>query len=276
MPFDPLTGALINGGISAVLGVTQGIASGAAAEQKYVNDLAFQDANTEFAAWNADFTKTYTDALSQQQYWQQTVNYNQNLAYTKSLQNYELVKAYNQTEFVGQTRQAAAGNFVRSSKALSQAMAERSMQDAVALQQYNVAALKGRASVRASGQEGASIDRLINDYARQAGDMATIMQINQGLRNRQYNREQAGAVANYLSQYNSQDFYQMQPYMEPIAPFAPLPALLAPAAPTMTGSGPSGAGAALKIGENLVGAAATGVSTYSSLSQWTGSGKTGG
>ncbi|MCP9771627.1 hypothetical protein KBY66_03140 [Synechococcus sp. Tobar12-5m-g] len=276
MPFDPLTGALINGGINAVLGVTQGVASGAAAEQQYLNDLAFQDANAEFAQWQSEFTKTYTDAQSQQQYWQETVNYNQNLAYSKSLQNYELVKAYNQAELVGQTRQAAGGNFVRSSEALSQQFAERSMQDAVALQQYNVAALKGRASIRASGQEGASIDRLINDYSRQAGDYSTILNINQNLRNRQYNREQAGQVAQYLSQYNSQDFYQAQPYMEPIAPFAPLPALLAPAAPTMTGSGPSGAGAALKIGENLLGAAATGVNTYSSLSKWTGSGKTGG
>ena len=256
--------------------MTEGIAGGAARAQQYKNDRAYQDANSTFAKWQASFTQRLTDAQSQQQYWQETVNYNQSLAYSKSLKNYELVKAYNQAELVGQTRQAAGGNFVRSSEALSQQFAERSMQDAVALQQYNVAALKGRASIRASGREGASIDRLINDYARQVGDMETITQINQNLRNRQYNREQAGAVAQYLSQYNSQDFYQMQPYMEPIAPFAPLPSLLAPAAPTMTGSGPSGAGAALKIGENLVGAAATGVSTYNSLSQWTGSGKTGG
>jgi hypothetical protein len=113
---------------------------------------------------------------------------------------------------------------------------------------------------------------MINDYVRQVGDYQTIQQINEGFRTRQYTREQAGQVAEYLSRYNSQTFYEMQPYMEPVAPFAPLPALLEAPAPTMTGSGPSGAAAALRIGGAVLSGVQTGISTYSTLKSYTGGG----
>lgn len=262
---DPLTGSLILGGLNAGLGMLQGAAANAAAQQDYTNQVAFQNANTKFARWQAGFNAKVTDANAQYNYWQETVNYNQNLAYSRSLQNYELLKEIAQADVVGQTRTAAGANFMRSSEAISQAAAEASMSEAVALQQYQVAALKARARAMAGGQEGASVDRLINDYARQVGDFQTIQEINQGLRERQYTREQAGVVAQYLSQYNSQTFYSTQPYMEPIAPFAPLPALLEAPAPTMTGSGPSGAAAALRIAGGLMGGVSTGFSTYTGL-----------
>jgi hypothetical protein len=144
-------------------------------------------------------------------------------------------------------------------------MAERSMQDAVAYQQYTVQALKARATVMAGDQEGASVDRYFNDYARQVGDYATLSQISQGLADRQYTRQQAGVVADYLSKYNSQSFYEMQPYMEPIAPFAPLPSLLQAPAPTMTGGAPSGAAAALGAGSAVMGGFNSYVGTLSAI-----------
>ena len=91
-----------------------------------------------------------------------------------------------------------------------------------------------------------------------------------GTRSRQYTREQAGQIAEYLSRYNSQSFYEMQPYMEPVAPFAPLPALLEAPAPTMTGSGPGGGAAALRIGGALLGGVKTGFSTYQGLKKYAG------
>lgn len=139
------------------------------------------------------------------------------------------------------------------------------MSEAVAFQQYQVAALKARSRAMATEQEGATIDRLFNDYARQVGDYQTIQAINEGLRTRQYTREQAGAVAQYMSQYNSQSYYQAQPYMEPIAPFAPLPALLDAPAPTMTGSGPSDAAAGLRIASGIMGGVNAGFSTFATL-----------
>jgi hypothetical protein len=126
----------------------------------------------------------------------------------------------------------------------------------------------------ASDQEGNSIDRLVNDYARQVGDYQTIQDINQALRTRQYKREQAGMVAQYLSQYNSQTFYEAQPHMEPIAPFAPLPSLLAAPAPSMTGSGPSAGAAALNIGTSILGGVSAGMNMHSQMSQYKTSGKT--
>lgn len=272
---DPLTGGLVLGGAQAVMGVLGGIANYQAQKQDYRNQRAFQDANGRFAQWQADFNRRVTDANAQYNYWQETVNYNQNLAYSRSLKSYELLKEIRQAEVVGQTRAAAAADFALSSEAVSQQMAEAAMQDAVAYQQYQVAALKARSRVTAGDQAGASIDRLINDYARQVGDYQTIQDINEGLRTRQYSRQQAGQVAQYLSQYNSQSFYEAQPYMEPMAPFAPLPSLLSAPAPTMTGSGPSGAAAALNIGTGILGGVQTGFNTYGQLKQYTSSGKSG-
>jgi hypothetical protein len=97
------------------------------------------------------------------------------------------------------------------------------------------------------------VDRIVNDYARQLGDYETLQSINRGLRTRQYTREQAGQVAQYLNRWNSQQFYEEQPYIDPVPPFAPLPTLLTPAPPSMTGAGPSGAAAALNIGTALMG-----------------------
>lgn len=272
MILSPLAGGLLMGGANALLSGMQGILGSSAAQQDYVNQRAFQSANTRFAAWQADFNRKATDASAKYNYWQETVNHNQNLAYAKSLRIFELTKALNQADVVGQTRAAAGADFARTSEALSQAMAERSMQDAVALQQYTWAALRGRASVMAREQDGATIDRLIDDYARQAGDYETIASINAGLQSRQYSREQAGAVAQYLSAYNSQPFYEAQPYLEPIAPFAPLPALLEAPAPTITGTAPGGAGA-LRIGTAILGGVSTGMDTYGALSRYTSSGK---
>jgi len=262
---DPLVGGLILGGLQGGMGILGGMAESAAAQQDYVNQRAFQNANTKFAQWQAGFNQRITNANAEYNYWQETVNYNQNLAYSRSLQNYERLKEIAQADVVGQTRAAAGAAFVRSSEAINQAAAEASMSEAVAFQQYQVAALKARSRAMAGGQEGGSVDRLINDYARQVGDYQTIQDINEGLRTRQYSREQAGAVAQYLSQYNSQSFYEAQPYMEPMAPFMPLPALLEAPAPTMTGSGPSGAAAGLRIMGGLVGGVSAGFNTFAQL-----------
>lgn len=262
---DPIVGGIILGGLNAGMGVLGGMAETAAAKQRYVNDVAFQNANTEFARWQAGFNQRVTNANAEYNYWQETVNYNQNLAYSRSLENYERLKEIAQVDVVARTRAGAASNFVRTSEAINQSAAEASMSEAVAFQQYQVAALKARSRAMATEQEGATIDRLFNDYARQVGDYQAIQAINEGLRTRQYTREQAGAVAQYMSQYNSQSYYQAQPYMEPIAPFAPLPALLDAPAPTMTGSGPSDAAAGLRIASGIMGGVNAGFSTFATL-----------
>jgi hypothetical protein len=267
---------IILGAAQAGMGIMGAITGYQAQKQDYLNQKAFQGANSQYASWQAGFNRRVTDANAQYNYWQETVNYNQNLAYTRSLRSYELLKEIRQAEVVGQTRAAAGASFALSSEALSQQMAEASMQDAVAYQQYQVAALKARGQVLAGNQEGNSIDRLVNDYARQVGDYQTIQSINEGLRTRQYNREQAGQVAQYLSQYNSQTFYESQPYMEPIAPFAPLPSLLAAPSPTMTGSGPSAGAMALGIGTSILGGVQTGLNVAGQLGQYKSSGKSGG
>lgn len=261
---------------SAGLGIIQSAASYQAQKQDYLNQKAFQNANSKFANWQAGFNARVTDANAQFKYWTETVNYNQQRAYTNSLRNFELIKSVRQAETVAQTRAAAGAAFVQDSDAVSQAYQEASMQEAVAMQQYRWRALQARASVQAMGQEGRSVDRIVNDYARQEGDYATLMDINQKLRTRQYNRQQAASVTEYLSRWNSQQFYEEQPYIDPIAPFAPLPTLLTPPPPSMTGSGPSAGAAALNIGTSILGGIQTGISMGSQLNALkTPSGSTG-
>jgi len=262
--------ALAFGAAQAGLGLLSAGAEGAAAKQDYANQAAFQNANTQFARWQAGFNARVADANAQYNYWQETVNYNQNLAYSRSLRNYETLKAIAQADVVEQTRSAAGAAFVGNTQAINQQAAEASMREAVAQQQYQVAALKARGRARASEQEGATIDRLLNDYVRQVGDYQTIQAINEGFRTRQFSREQAAQVAEYLSRYNSQTFYQEQPYMEPVAPFAPLPALLEAPAPSMTGSAPSSAATALRMGGALLGGVNAGLEMYGTLTKLSG------
>lgn len=245
---------------SAALGIAQSVAGYQAQKQEYLNQKAFQNANSQFASWQAGFNARVTDANAQYKYWADTVNYNQQLAYTNSLRNFELIKSVRQAEVVQQTRAAAGASYVQDSQALSQAYQEASMQEAVAMQQYRWRALQARASVQAMNQEGRSIDRIVNDYARQEGDYMTLMDINQRLRTRQYSREQAAQVAQYLSRWNSQQFYEEQPYIDPIAPFAPLPTLLTPPPPSMTGGKPSAGAALLNVGTAILGGVQTGLS----------------
>jgi hypothetical protein len=249
---DPVTMGLGIGLARTGLNIFGAIAGNNAEQQEYLNQKGFQEANSVYAGWKSTVDLAMAGANQEQAYWQQTVQYNQDLAYARSQRNVDLVRAINQADTVRQTREGAGAQFILSSEANQQRLAEQAMADAVALQQYTVAALKNRASIRANPQAGASIDRLMNDFVRQEGDYRTITGINEGLRNRQFRREQAGVVAQYLSAYNSQAFYEAQPYLEPMAPFVPLPALLEPPPPTMTGAGPSRAAGALRIGTSLL------------------------
>lgn len=245
-------------GISTGLNIFGGMQQNAAARQDYLNQSTFQKVTNQFARWQSEQNLKFTNANAQYQYWAATVQHNQQLAYVHQLQNFELSKAISQADVVRDTRAAAGAEYVGNSQALSDQLQEVAMQEAVAMQQYHWRALQARASVQAMDREGNSVDRLINDYAKQAGDYDTIAAINEGLQRRQYTRQQTAMVGRYLSEWNSQQFYEPTVYLEPLAPFAPLPALMQPAAPSITGGAPGGGAAALRIGTALLG----GVGTY--------------
>lgn len=273
MIITPLALGLGLGGASTGLNLFNAFVGNQAASQDYATQVALQGANARYAAWRAGANLKLANAQQERQYYVDTVNYNQSLAYSRAQRNFELVRAMDQADQVRETREAAGAQFISASEALSQRMVEQGMAEAVALQQYTVAALKARASVRASGVMGQSIDRILQDFARQEGDYQTIASINSKLRERQYTREQAGLVANYLSQYNSQDFYRLQPEMEPMAPFQPLPALLEPPPPSMTGAPPSGLAATLGVGGALFQGLQAGLGAYGQARAWANSGR---
>ena len=259
---DPLTMGLISGGVSAFTGVLGAYGQQAAARQKYVDDLAFQNANNRFAVWQAGFNAKVQDANKQYQFWQETFNYNQERIFTNSQRNVELMKATEQARIVMETRVNAGAAFVDDSQAIADAYQEAEMQSAVAQQQYQWRALQARASVQALNQEGNSVDRIVNDYAAQLGDQMTLEAINSDIRDRQYNRTQAAQVTQYLSRWNSQSFYNVSQFMDPIAPFAPLPTLITPPPPSRTGAPPSNAAFAMNVGAGLLGGVAQGYNTY--------------
>lgn len=227
------------GGLTFGLGLLQNNAQNKAREQDYVNQTAFQDATTEFNSWQAGMNAQRSDLNQQYKYWGDTVRYNQNFSYTQQLRAVEYAKEAAQAEVVFNTRSSAAADYSNQSSALAAQLQERAMTEAVAVQQYRYRALQASAAYQASGQEGNSMDRFVRNFDRQAGDFAALKQVEAGLRENQYTRAQQGLVATYLSRYNSQQLYMRQPFMDPIAPFAPLPTLLTPAGPSMRGAAPS-------------------------------------
>ena len=138
------------------------------------------------------------------------------------------------------------------------------MAAAVAQQQYTWRALQARASVQAMGQEG-NVDRMVNDYARQLGDQMVLEEIN-GIRDRQYSRAQAERVAQYMSRWNSQTFYNKTPVMDPVMPFFAIADVdHSTTAEQDYRAPPSNAAFAAQIGSSLLGGLAQGCSTYGTL-----------
>ena len=262
---EPLTMALISGGLQAVSGGLQAITGHSAARQKYANDLAFQKANNRFATWQAGFNAKVADANAAYKYWENTFNWNQQKAYANSQRNVELMKEAEQARVVRDTRVAAGQAYVSDSAALSDGFMEAEMAAAVAQQQYTWRALQARASVQALNQEGNSVNRIVNNYAAQLGDQMTLEAINKNLRERQYSRTQAAQVTQYLSRWNSQDFYEKTFIQDPVRPFPPLPTMVAPPPPSRTGAPPSTAGLLVNLGTAALNGVAGGFSTYSSM-----------
>lgn len=262
---EPLTMALISGGISATTGLLGASAQNAAARQKYTDDLAFQDANNRFSVWQAGFNAKVQDENNRFQFWQQTFNYNQENIFANSQRNVEFMQAAEQARVVMETRVNAGVAYGDDSAAISEAYREAEMQSAVAQQQYQWRALEARASVQALNQEGNSVDRIVNNYAAQLGDQMTLEAINGDIRDRQYTRTQAAQVSQYLSRWNSQTFYNETPFFDPIAPFAPLPTMITPPPPSRTGAPPSNAAFAMNVGTGLLGGVSAGFNTYSRM-----------
>lgn len=269
MLLDPISLGIA--GVTTGLSLFAGNAANRAKQQDYKDQRRLQSATTKFNQWQAALSTRLTNATAQQQYWQQTVEYNQSLAYLHQLRNFELLREAQQADVVGQTRSAAGAEFVVNSEAVAQQYQEVGMQEAVALQQYQYRILQQSAAYQALAQEGNTVDRFVSDFARQTGDYETLSEINEGLRRRQYKRDQLSNVARYLNAYNNQPFYQKQQYQNPIAPYPPLPALLTPAPPSVTGAPPGGTGA-LQVGTMLLG----GLGTYSSTANAANQLRTGG
>ena len=242
----------------------------AAKQQTYLNQVGQQKASDQFARWTASRSAEQSDTNNSYGFWQQQVNYNSDLAYTSQLRNFELAKVINQAEVVSRTRSSAMADYANQSGALVEQLAQQSMADAVSLMQYKQQALRSQASAAAGMNEGMNVDRYINDYARQAGDMEAMRQLNGQFREQQFTRAQASQIANYLNQYNSQQLYEMQEINDPMEPFPPLPTLVNPGGPSFMGQAPVRNNSFFS---SAMAGVDQGMKTFGVLSQFTNSGK---
>jgi len=259
---DPISAGV--GVLSAGLGIFQGIAQSKAQKQDYLNQTAYADATAKFNQWQSRLNVQANNLSSQYSYYAEMVNYNQQLAYTNQLRNYDLAQELAQAEKVRETRTSAGTNYVVNSQALSDKFAEEGMSRAVGMQQYMYRVMQQSSAFQAAMGEGQSSDRIVNNFARQSGDMQTLQAINQKLSERQYNRDQLGRITEYLSQYNSQEFYKAAQRDNPVQPFPPLPSMLTPPPPSMRGAAPSSNGG-LNIANGLLGGANAYLSTAAAI-----------
>lgn len=260
---DPIS--LGVGALQAGFGIIQSIAGGAAQQQDYLNQTAFSNATAQFNQWQAGLNSKTANLNNQYSYWRDTINHNQQLAYTNQLRNYEFSKELAQAQRVIEARVGAGTGYVVQAEAINQQLQERGMQEAVAMQQYRYRALQASSTYQAVAQEGATMDRFVANFARQVGDFHTLQAVNQQFQARQFKREQLAAVTQYLNQYNSQQFYEPTPYMDPVAPFPPLPTMVTPPPPSMRGAAPSSAGTVLGAGTAVLGGFNAAVTTAAAI-----------
>jgi len=253
----PFGAAAATGGLQFL----QGMMQFGAKKQEHANQVAYKAASDEYSTWNASLQAKTSNLNKKYKYFQDQVNWGQQNNYVASLRNFELSKAIVQADVVRDTRVSAGVDYVRQSDALNAANAEQAMSDAMSMFHYKTQALRMAASAVAGGT--GMVDRIQNDYQMQLGNQSTIMAINKGFRERQLSREQAGAIAGYLEKFNSQQFYQMQEYQDPLRPFAPLPTMVGAVPPSMVGGAPSATAAFLS---SAIGAVGTGLNTYGALS----------
>ena len=174
-----ITPLMLAGGQFA-LSAFQGFLGHQAKQQDYLNQRAQQKASDEFARWTASNQARTQDLNNSYRFYQEQVNYGQELAYASQMRNFELAKSINQAEVVARTRASATADYSQQSGALAEAFQQQSMADAISMMQYKQQALRSQASASTTMQEGRSVDRYINDYARQVGDMEAMRQLNEG------------------------------------------------------------------------------------------------
>ena len=115
-------------GVSAVgfgLNMWQNRNADNARQQDYLNQVAYQDATSQFNNWQSGFNARTKDLNNQYSYWGETLNYNQNNIYSKQLANYEFARELQQAQQVIENRVSASANYALTSQALQANLQER-------------------------------------------------------------------------------------------------------------------------------------------------------
>lgn len=194
----------------------------------------------------------------------QNVVYQQEVDYGHKQLDYQESEFKRQEKFADKATDSIQKNLFAQYATILQRAVEENMastfQSVDVQKQANAMRAKGQAMADAKGIEGASIEQLLNDVSREAGDQESIIALNRSATQRQLNLEAMGLKASADQQLYNLPIQTFQP----IAPLNP-PQPVSPVTPAAPVAGPN-RGAMVA---NVVGGVVSGVNTYAT---WSGQG----
>ena len=171
------------------------------------------------------------------------------MIHANSLRNVELMRSVSQAEVVRDTRAVQVHRLCWTRKPLGSHMQKRQCKIQLRCSNINGGRYKRERQFKARELLAKALIAL-SIITRGKEAIIEPFNANQGLRERQYDRSQTARIAKYISQYNSQQYYEQADVFDPIAPFPPLPTMMLPPAPSMRGR--ASAGAAILSGAGAV------------------------
>ena len=97
----------------------QGALGYQAEKQQYLNNLTYKKATDEFSRWSSGMQAKQANLNNSYSYWQQKINYGQEVAYANSVRNFELGNAINSAEDTFRARSSSGAEYARNNAALS-------------------------------------------------------------------------------------------------------------------------------------------------------------
>ncbi|WP_043879572.1 virion core protein, T7 gp14 family [Azorhizobium caulinodans] len=192
----------------------------------------------------------------------QNVTYKQDIDYGHEVLSWQKDEFSRQDKLLNRSVGQIEQNRFTQYATMLQRMVEEQIASAFDVQNVDRQSRKMAASAQvkadARGTEGQSIEQIINDVARQAGDATTVLELNRSATMRQLNLEMMGLKAGSdqaLYNLNVGTYSPQQPLKAP-QPVSPV----TPAAPVQMPSS-----SALAV--NVVGSVLSGVNAYNSLSR---------
>jgi hypothetical protein len=177
-------------------------------------------------------------AESRRQFWTEYANVNQQnyrnyelqldawyreSDYVEKRRQYEEMLAEQQAVYKGQVATAATKNFERQLADLEGRFYEEEAKDTIELESIRAQAIASKAKAASSGQAGRTVERLQQQYNQQYLANVSNRQITRNFRLNDKIRTAEAANIARENTTNQVQYYNPQPFADPVKPLAPLP-----------------------------------------------------